>query len=270
MSTRQAATKECTRCGGTRVIVRPVGVKAQAARCECSCPPVDCGGAGYFFDVDEHGYRRAKPCPCTRLDRRARLFNDAGIPARYHDATFPGFQVGPRDVDQKAARATSFRFAMEFEPSQPGLLFFGPCGTGKTHLVTAILRHLLLVRGVPCRFIEFMHLLTDLRATFGDRGRAEDVMAPLVAVPVLAIDELGKGRGSEWELSVLDELISKRYNAAATTLFTTNYLIEPGPGHESLKQRVGERIFSRLMEMCVPVRMTGEDYRRRISQHRPS
>ena len=74
-------------------------------------------------------------------------------------------------------------------------------------------------------------------------------------------------------MNVLDELISKRYNAERTTLFTTNYMIEAGAkgqipqasnqkGLESLQDRVGARIHSRLMEMCDPIRLSGRDFRR--------
>jgi DNA replication protein DnaC len=102
-------------------------------------------------------------------------------------------------------------------------------------------------------------------------------MAPLVEIPVLVIDELGKGRGSEWELSVLDELISKRYNAQRTTVFTSNFAPEDPSGdssqpgsvsEEKVVDRVGVRIYSRLMEMCEPVRLQGPDYRRKLATER--
>ena len=83
-------------------------------------------------------------------------------------------------------------------------------------------------------------------------------------IPFLVIDELGKGRGSEWELGVLDDLISKRYNAQRTTVLTTNYPIQKSSayeGEEDLSERVGIRIYSRLTEMCRPVRLSGADYR---------
>ena len=152
-----------------------------------------------------------------------------------------------------------------------GSLFHGSTGTGKTYLTIAILRYLLINRGVRAHFSEFMHLLSALRASYGDRGQAEDVLRPLVDVPLLVIDELGKGRGTDWELSVLDELISKRYNAQRTTVFTTNYGIESSPdgvgqAAASLLERVGVRIHSRLMVMCEPVRLTGYDYRRELGQ----
>ena len=109
---------------------------------------------------------------------------------------------------------------------------------------------------------------------------------------MLAIDELGKGRGSAFEQETLDELIASRYNAGRTTLFATNYPLEPErrpvrtaasapPGYratadrtaasgkdvELLRERVGERIYSRLCQMCEFVELPPQtqDYRRVIS-----
>jgi DNA replication protein DnaC len=105
----------------------------------------------------------------------------------------------------------------------------------------------------------------------------------------LAIDELGKGRGSQFELETMDELIARRYNAGRTTLFATNYslvyeLRGPKPGeHRStddlkaasrdsvlLQHRVGERIYSRLCEMCEFIDMPdAPDYRHTQQQKQP-
>ena len=102
-------------------------------------------------------------------------------------------------------------------------------------------------------------------------------MAPLAEIEVLAIDELGKGRNTPWQLSIIDEIISKRYNRGLTTLFTTNYPLadssrsNPSSGgelrekmtQETLLDRVDERIFSRLHEMVDFVEIDAPDYRKR-------
>lgn len=277
--------RDCTRCEGTQIITYalPRADYARARRCDCSRPCPLCDETRYFFDTDENGYRFARPCRCVLVDRKANWFNDARIPAKYAHAQLQDFftnqPAAMRAPDTMAAARAGLRFVQGFNPGRQGLLFYGPVGTGKTHLTVAIMRYLVIRLGVRARFIEFLHLLADLRATFGDHGRAEDVMRPLVEVPVLAIDELGKGRGSDWEHEVLDELISKRYNAHRTTLFTTNYPTDiatdgfapgavarpvqrPTEIAQTLDQRVGGRIHSRIAEMCQAYAVGGDDRRR--------
>ncbi|MCB9522735.1 MAG: ATP-binding protein [Myxococcales bacterium] len=255
--------RECPTCGDERLVIGTQGALAVARRCptcRATCPL--CEDVGFRYQVDPaSGYEAVVPCSCTAVDRRIEQFNRATLPARYAEATLANFQPG-RDKGLRNARHKASTFALEFVTGARGLLYHGPCGTGKTHLMVAILRHLAVKRGVGVRFIEFMHLLADLKARFGDPNRVGDPLADLVYVPVLAVDELGKGRGTDWELGVLDELISKRYNAGRTTLFTTNFSPSLTEGRDSLRERVGERIYSRLVEMCEFEPMQGRDYRK--------
>ena len=67
-----------------------------------------------------------------------------------------------------------------------------------------------------------------------------------------------------------------RYNAAdKVTLFTTNYSAQDSVStdtngqtipfqKQSLEEKVGGRIFSRLYQMCDLIKMEGEDYRTKI------
>jgi DNA replication protein DnaC len=173
-------------------------------------------------------------------------------------------------------------FLAEYKPGQmnPGLILHGDVGRGKTHLMAAIVRSLMLTHGISARFVEFSHLLADLKSNFGRGEGAAALIEPLVKVDILAIDELGKGRNTEFEGTVLDELVSRRYNAGRTIIATTNY----APGNPqgvatpefttgkrpALIDRVGDRVYSRLLEMCHLVHIDGGDYRQKIAEQRYS
>ena len=210
----------------------------------------------------------------TKLLKR---YEAANIPGRMAKKELANFNFA--DVSTNVVRTVS-PYLANYTPGEmnTGLIFWGDVGRGKTHLMSAIVRQLILRHGVTARFVEFSHLLADLKSRCGRGGGAHELIEPLVKVDILAIDELGKGRNTEFEGTVLDELVSRRYNAGRTILATTNY--EPGASQgvaapdfatgarPALIDRVGDRVYSRLLEMCNMVQMEGRDYRQKISDRR--
>jgi DNA replication protein DnaC len=274
----------CPDCGDAGYVVEQIlGSPARARRCTCQAACPRCGESGYVL-VPSGENHVAQPCACRHLDERIGLFNQVGIPAAVAKASFESFRSW--SPDHATARAAAEDLARKFRGDKPtrGLLLYGRPGAGKTHLLVAILRQLSLERGVSGRYVEFMLLLSDMKAGFEAKRSHMDILRPLVHVPVLAIDELGKERGTEWERSMLDELISRRFNSGLTTLFATNYFLEAQPHPEqpgravrntrnaefqrdaeamTLAQRVGDRIYSRLNEMCTFVKLDpGHDQRK--------
>ncbi|MBN2800279.1 MAG: ATP-binding protein [Deltaproteobacteria bacterium] len=183
----------------------------------------------------------------------------------------------PDDEDNLSSFHKVMQWRKDYDPraENRGLVLFGKVGRGKTHLMVALLQHFALHRGVSVRFAEFSLLLSDLKGTFDRRGGSSDLLDPLTKVRVLAIDELGKGRNTEWEGTVLDELNSRRYDAASTVLATTNYppgrptgrrtdrlaVVKDATTQVNLVDRVGDRVYSRLRQMCDIVPLLGRDWR---------
>ncbi|MBR57364.1 MAG: hypothetical protein CMH54_04820 [Myxococcales bacterium] len=294
----QKKMKRCGTCRGTRVETYEGSLVAEARLCsECLAPCPECSGSGEVV-VNEDGYRLIRQCStCLTPTKRARMFTKACVPPRYHRSTLASYRA--IEGNQGSVRDGLVDYIKNYRTDPRGILLIGDPGVGKTHLLSALIRGLTLVHGVPCRFVEFGQLLSQIKVGYQSGQTEEQIVAPLVSVPVLGIDDMGKGVGSEWEMMILDALISRRYNARRPVLVTTNYrLRDPlnalhAPSHgkstaeiavdpiakgrtrkdrvraarqrvsESLEDRVGARVASRLGEMCYVYGVEATDFRKK-------
>ena len=270
------AKRDCPICRGTAIDFRSENEQSVARRCQCvpECPR--CLDSG-TVTARVNGHVRTGRCRCQRPADRARLYTAAQIPGRYTSATLESYTHGllQHAPENMGVLEDVSRWMSQWRVGQEnrGLIVWGPVGRGKTHLLVAIVRDLILRHGVPARFVEFTRLLGQLKAGYSEGKSGTDVIDPLIQVPVLAIDELGKGRLTDWELTIIDEIISRRYNAMACTLGSTNFrpgmatgaapanaaLVDINP--QTLGDRVGDRVLSRLQEMCDFVELSGRDFR---------
>jgi len=156
-----------------------------------------------------------------------------------------------------------------------GLILLGSIGVGKTHLAVAAMRQLILGKGIPCLFCDYRELLKQIQNSYNSSSEVTElqVLAPVFETEVLVLDELGAVKPSEWVWDTVSLILNSRYNNSRTTIITTNLLDEPAggaagtrPGSRAvtLGDRIGERMRSRLHEMCRVIRVDGEDYRQQF------
>jgi DNA replication protein DnaC len=81
-----------------------------------------------------------------------------------------------------------------------------------------------------------------------------------------------------WDTVAL--ILNTRYNDKQRTIITTNYPNRSAGGGEkndaeraarelTLGDRIGDRMRSRLAEMCIPIEIAGEDFRQLVKGKRP-
>jgi len=222
-----------------------------------------------WVSVLENGIRRSRRCPeCGRVKLKNRLIHDAGIPAIYADRDFSMFAQS--DPSQAEAVARTIEFLEQYPDIKRGLLFVGPCGVGKTHLSVSLLKALILEKQVRGRFVDEAELLSRLQHSYNpDTQETEErILEDLKTADILVWDDLGTGRPTEWAKSKISEVINHRYTYCKWTIMSSNYPM-PGSreqwqqlkGSQTLEERIGTRLYSRVMEMCEVVEINGVDYR---------
>lgn len=188
-------------------------------------------------------------------EHRARqIFNGAGVPVRFKDATFDTYPVS---ATTREAYATVKQWA---ESGTESLLLYGPFGTGKTGLAIAAMRYRITAHHPGAMFLTTPGLLDRIRQTYS-RQRDEideaDVLEAVRNTGLLVLDDLGAERPTDWVQEKLFTIINDRHDALAPTIFTSN--LDP----EGLARHLGERIAWRIIEMSEVVKVDGPNLRDR-------
>jgi DNA replication protein DnaC len=208
----------------------------------------------------------ARTCSCRKLNSQKGQFESVRLPKRYDGFHFGNYKV--QNPSQTAALKSAMAFTHEYPAVDRGLLLMGSVGVGKTHLAVSILKGL-TERGFSCLFYEFGSLLKEIQDSYNANTQSSElsVLAPVLTADVLVLDELGASKPTDWMRDTMTHIINSRYNEKKFTVFTTNYLDErPNDREETLEDRVGVRVRSRLYEMCKTVTIVGDDYRKNFDR----
>lgn len=249
-----------------------------------------------------NGRTAIEHCECQAERRVLALLRRAGIPERYVGCTLENFKTGGNQSLWNAHNmARKFVDGYPATTGSEGLLFIGTVGVGKTHLATGILQALVVEKGVRGLFCDYRDLLKQIQNSYNPSVAVTEleVLRPVFDAEVLLIDELGAVRRSDWVWDTVALILNTRYNKKRTTLITTNFADKQGTGltpapagvddrsiaefekgggqprggrhareaqqamrDETLGDRIGETMRSRLAQMCVTVEIIAEDYRR--------
>jgi DNA replication protein DnaC len=249
--------RECPRCQGTGFVRARVDEREYARRCACR------GGAAASRDAD--------------------AFEGLCLPAGHRHCTLGNFE--PRTPALSAAYDRALAWCRRAaDPASPrdglGLLFWGPHGTGKTHLAAAILAERAASHGVKGRFCGLGRLLEVIARGYDKASMTSESggLRALLEADLLVLDDLGARRMTDWAADSLFTLVNGRYLARRPTLVTTAYEdvdrevameADAQRRQEYLIDRLGQRLRSRLLEMCAFVPMQAPPERggaRRVSK----
>jgi len=258
-----------------------------AANAECPL----CGGSGWKSWPAAAGKSKAVVrCDCRLGNWSERLLKAARIPARYEHCTLSDFESDFPGANRSLASALfqANRFVEEYPVETTGLMLLGPIGVGKTHLAVGILRELVTQKGANCLFYDYRELLKAIQNSYNSTVQATEleILQPVFETEVLVLDELGAVKPTEWVWDTVSHILNTRYNDKRTTIITSNFDDLPPSSRlagdeamaasrriaaraardETLGDRIGERMRSRLHEMCRKIEMEGGDFRQTIRQ----
>lgn len=210
----------------------------------------------YTFEMNNEIVRLARRE--EKKNKIEKLLKESGMGKKFYRRTFKSFE---RNEDNEKAYQQAASFAKEF-PNSQGLFFAGTVGVGKTHLAAAIANHL-IGKMHTVYFGSITKIITKVKETFSKKSDITegDLLNMLINdVDLLIIDDIGKENSTEYSNTFLYHLINELYEEDKPIIITTNLM------PSELKIKLGERgdaVMSRILEMTIPVAITGKDWRKK-------
>lgn len=233
-----------------------------------------CGKHGEYIEQEKSvcGFTLRTGCPSCEKEReeieyregirqaqeaeRERL-ESLNIEPMYFTSTLNNFIAGSPEQERALA------YASEMVKSRSGkLVLLGSNGTGKTHLAVGI------VRVLGGAIYSMYEITTRIRASYvsGAKETELQIVDELSRLPMLAIDEIGRTKGSDAETNWLSYIIDKRHTRGLPLMLISNKHTRktcPEKGCPNcLENYISEDIMSRIAEDGHLVNMTGDDYRK--------
>ena len=144
-----------------------------------------------------------------------------------------------------------------------GLLFYGTVGSGKTYLACSIANSLIEQYQINVKIRNFAQIINELQRSNFDFDKNAYIES-LVNTSVLILDDLGIERDTSYAKEQVYNIVNSRYLKQKPTIFTTNLSYDT---IQNCKDSVEyQRIYSRIIEMCIPVMVVGEDFRKFIQR----
>lgn len=177
--------------------------------------------------------------------------------------TFDNYE-GEKDKSYTIAK----NYVKEYEQMKKeniGLLFCGTVGSGKTYLACCIANALIEEYMIRVKIRNFAQIINDLQKSGFDLDKNEYIES-LTNVSVLILDDLGIERDTSYAKEQVYNIVNSRYLKQKPTIFTTNLPYEKIQNSDDGVEY--ERIYSRIIEMCIPIKVMGEDFRKRLQKEK--
>ena len=180
-------------------------------------------------------------------------YEKSGVPERYFNEALDTYKITNEMQATAAKAATNFLHAVKCGEFK-SLVLIGSAGTGKTHLACAIIRE------AGGKYRTAPDIVEEMRRakSFSANETEADIIKYYGHVPLLVIDEIGRGIAATDEKYMLYQILNARYNTRKPTVLISNFT------KADFLQYIGVAAADRLVESAEVWELNGESYRREL------
>ena len=221
------------------------------------------------------GEHNGKTCECVKKIRVKELYNRSNLSnilskenfdtytlKYYSNEPYEDNKLTPYENAEKQYNVAR-DFVNNFDEKHDNLLIYGETtGLGKTFLANCIAKEL-LDSGHSVLYLSSNELFRDILVNYTtsngvyDQNVLEEIYEYIFSSDLLIIDDLGSEVISAFVISHLFEIINRRMLLNHSTIITTNVDLD------TIQERYGDRVSSRIAEKYILCPLYGDDIRYR-------
>lgn len=205
-------------------------------------------------------------CETEKRDQKRAEFEAKQREKRINDLRSEGIpDIGMRDwrFENALDRENKIMCAMnryvdnfrKFRNEGKGVLLYGNVGTGKTYL-SACIANALIDKEIPVMMTSITRIANKLMSMYEGKNEYID---NLNRYPLLILDDLAAERNTEYMNEIVYTVIDARYRAKLPMIVTTNLTSDQLKDPPDV---ASARTYSRVLEMCHPIKVEEIDIRR--------
>ena len=236
----------CNRCHTARQSRFELFGKVRTVNCLCQCMAAE--------KDREEAERKRREYMTKVMSNRAVGFPDKELLS----CTFES-DDGSSPVLTNAMKAYVDHFP-EFRKGGKGLLLYGDVGTGKTFYAACIV-NALIDKGYPCLMTNFSRLTNQIAGMWDGK---QEYIDSLRMFSLVAIDDLGVERDTEYMNENVTTIIDSLYRAKVPMIITSNYTPKQLTDAGEIRKK---RVYDRMLERCHPVKINGASRRKEMGRN---
>ncbi|MEN8222225.1 MAG: ATP-binding protein [Acidobacteriota bacterium] len=224
-----------------------------------------CNDSGWE-KIEKDGRESLRKCKCQQYKSFIKRCEKSNIPPKFIGSELSGLIVAENNKNLALVIKRMNNFVSDYPGVQDGILLQGNTGVGKTRILCSIASEIIKKSHLSdLYYIDWNDMVREMKSgeshTFRDFSLINETITRMTQTNLLIMDELGASTPSQWVSDNIYYVLNYRYNRKKITLFASNYLDETSDGSPTLRDRIGDRIRSRIYEMAKPSRLYGLDYR---------
>lgn len=206
--------------------------------------------------IEERELKESKEFEMQQKRALIQKYQDSNIEIEYLDKSIDDY------IPQTEKQKKLLELVKNMIESKSGkLIVLGSNGIGKTMLASMVVKEL------GGKILSMYEISTMIRQSYTNRAEKTEleIVKELASIPFLAIDELGRTKGSDAELNWLSYVLDKRHTRNLPFMIMSNtHLSSECPNNgcsQCFENYINNDILSRLRQNSKIITVDGPDYR---------